>query len=114
MRYFCSELTIQQFEALLRGKHAENDKALDAAATECRRMKRPKQALARLPHPAASSASISAPDTERSRSPPPDRPRPIDMPPGPPVPAHDRSLGKHNGTRSSSTSPIMGEPTRQS
>ena len=104
MRYFCSELTIQQFEALLRGKQAENDKALDAAATECRRMKRPKQALARLPHPAASSASISAPlapaplgntpppspripDTERSRTPPPDRPRPIGMPPGPPVPA---------------------------
>ena len=96
MRYFCSELTIQQFEALLRGKQAENDKALDAAATECRRMKRPKQALARLPHPAASSASISAPlapaplgntpppspripDTERSRTPPPDRPRPIGM-----------------------------------
>ena len=33
MRYFCSELTIQQFEALLRGKQAENDKELDAAAT---------------------------------------------------------------------------------
>eukprot|EP00434_Breviolum_minutum_P044361 symbB.v1.2.039612.t1/scaffold6681.1/size16222/1 len=100
MRYFCSELTIQQFEDLLRGKQAENDKALDVAATECR-MKRPKQTLARLPHPAASSTSTSAPlapaplgntppripDTERSRTPPPDRPRPIGMPPGPPVPA---------------------------
>ena len=104
MRYFCGELTIQQFEVLLRGKQAENDKALDAATTECRRMKRPKQALACLSHSAASSASISAPlapaplgntpppspripDTERSRTPPPDRPRRIGMPPGLPVPA---------------------------
>ena len=91
----------------LRGKQAENDKELkelDAAATECRKMKCPKQALARLPHPAASSTSTSAPlapaplgntpppsprvpDTARSRTPPPDRPRPIGMPPGPPVPA---------------------------
>ena len=118
MRYFCSELTIQQFEALLRGKQAENDKELDAAATECRKMKRPKQALARLPHPAASSTSTSAPlapaplgntpppspripDTERSRTPPPDRPRPIGMPPGPPVPAPPRSRARTTSPSSS-------------
>ena len=101
MRYFCSELTIQQFEALLIAKQAENDKELDVAATACRRMKRAKQTLARLPHPAASSTINSAPlapaplgntpppspripDTGRSRTPPPDRPRPIGMHPGPP------------------------------
>ena len=66
-------------------------------------MKRPKQVLARLPHSAASSASISAPLAPaplgntpppspaytrcRSRTPPPDRPRPIGMPSGLPVPA---------------------------
>ena len=61
MRYFCSELTIQQFEALLIAKQAENDKELDVAATACRRMKRAKQTLARLPHPAASSTINSAP-----------------------------------------------------
>ena len=99
-RYFCSELTIHQFEALLNARQAEDDKELDAAATECRRMKRPKQTLARLPHPAASSTITSAPlapaplgttpppspripDTGRSRTPPPDRPRPIGMHPGP-------------------------------
>ena len=101
MRYFCSELTIQQFEALLIAKQAENDKELDVAATACRRMKRAKQTLARLPHPATSSTINSAPlapaplgntpppspripDTGRSRTPPPDRPRPIGMHPGPP------------------------------
>ena len=46
MRYFCSELTIQQFEALLIAKQAENDKELDVAATACRKMKRAKQTLA--------------------------------------------------------------------
>ena len=50
-RYFCSELTIQQFEALLIAKEADNDKELDVAATACRKMKRAKQTLARLPHP---------------------------------------------------------------
>ena len=60
-RYFCSELTIHQFEALLIAKQAEDDKELDVAATACRRMKRAKQTLARLPHPAASSTITSAP-----------------------------------------------------
>ena len=63
-------------------------------------MKRAKQTLARLPHPAASSTTTSAPlapaplgntpppspripDTGRSRTPPPERPRPIGMHPGP-------------------------------
>ena len=50
-RYFCSELTIQQFEALLIAKEADNDKELDVAASACRKMKRAKQILARLPHP---------------------------------------------------------------
>ena len=59
-RYFCSELTIQQFEALLI-KEADNDKELDVAATACRKMKRAKQTLARLPHPDASSTITSAP-----------------------------------------------------
>ena len=44
-RYFCSELTIHQFEALLNARQAEDDKELDVAATECRRMKRAKQTL---------------------------------------------------------------------
>ena len=89
-RYFCSELTIHQFTALLHARHAEDEKELDAAATECRKMKRPKhQPFARLPHPEASSTITSAPlapaplgtrntpppspripDTGRSRSPP--------------------------------------------
>ena len=60
-RYFCSELTIHQFEALLNVRQAEDEKKIDAAATECRRMKRAKQTLARLPHPAASSSITSAP-----------------------------------------------------
>ena len=61
-RYFCSELTIHQFTALLNARNAEDDKELDAAATECRKMKRPKhQPFARLPHPGASSTSTSAP-----------------------------------------------------
>ena len=61
-RYFCSELTIHQFTALLHARHAEDDKELDAAATECRKMKRPKhQPFARLPHPEASSTITSAP-----------------------------------------------------
>ena len=101
-RYFCGELTIHQFESLLNARQAEDDKELDAAATECRRMKRAKQTLARLPHPAASSITTSAPlvpaplghtpppsprmpDTGRSRTPPPERPRPIGMHPGPPL-----------------------------
>ena len=99
-RYFCSELTIHQFAALLNARKAEDDKELDAAASECRKMKRPKQTLARLAHPDASSTLTSAPlapaplgttpppsprmpDTGRSRTPPPDRPRPIGMHPGP-------------------------------
>ena len=86
-RYFCSELTIHQFTALLNARKAEDDKELDAAATECRKMKRPKQTFAR---PEASSTITSAPlapaplgttpppsprmpDTGRSRTPPPDR-----------------------------------------
>ena len=60
-RYFCSELTIQQFEVLLIAKEADNDKELDVAATACRKMKRAKQTLARLPHPDASSTITSAP-----------------------------------------------------
>eukprot|EP00434_Breviolum_minutum_P037976 symbB.v1.2.033674.t1/scaffold4216.1/size42974/5 len=99
-----SELTIHQFEALLIAKQAEDDKELDVAATACRRMKRAKQTLARLPHPAASSTITSAPlapaplgntpppspripDSGRSRIPPPERPRPIGMHPGPPLTA---------------------------
>ena len=39
-RYSCSELTIQQFEAFLIVKEADNDKELDVAATACRKMKR--------------------------------------------------------------------------
>ena len=61
-RYFCSELTIHQFTALLNARNAEDDKELDTAATECRQMKRPKhQPFARLQHPEASSTSTSAP-----------------------------------------------------
>ena len=73
MRYFCSELTIQQFETLLIGKQAENDKELDVAATACRRMKRPKQTFACLPHSAASSTITSAPlaPTPLGNTPPP-------------------------------------------
>ena len=74
---------------------------LDAAATECRKMKRPKhEPFARLSHPEASSMITSAPlapaplgttpppspripDIGRSRSPPLGRPRPIGMRPGP-------------------------------
>eukprot|EP00434_Breviolum_minutum_P014146 symbB.v1.2.012473.t2/scaffold861.1/size176854/3 len=86
-RYFCSELTIHQFTALLTARAAEDDKELDAAATECRQMKRPKhQPFARLSHPEASGTTTSAPlapappspripDTGRSRSPAPGRPR---------------------------------------
>ena len=109
-RYFCSELTIQQFEALLIAKEADNDKELDVAATACRKMKRAKQTLARLPHPDASSTITSAPlapaplgttpppspripDTGRSRTPPPDRPRPIGMHPGPPSTEPSSSSG---------------------
>jgi len=44
-RYFCSELTIQQFEALLIAQEADNDKELDVAATACRKMKRAKTNL---------------------------------------------------------------------
>ena len=58
---FCGELTIHQFESLLNARQAEDDKELDAAATECCRMKRVKPTLARLPHPAASSTTTSAP-----------------------------------------------------
>ena len=100
-RYFCSELTITQFAELLIARQAEDEKILDTAATACRKMKRAKQTLARLPHPTASSTNTGAPlatapmsntpppspripDTGRSRTPPPDRPRPIGMPPGPP------------------------------
>ena len=100
---FCSELTIHQFTALFHARHAEDEKELDAAATECRKMKRPKhQPFARLPHPEASSTITSAPlapaplgntlppsprmsDTGRSRSPPPGRLRPIGMNPGQPL-----------------------------
>ena len=109
-RYFCSELTIHQFEALINAKQAEDDKELDAAATACRKMKRAKQTLARLPHPAVSSTITSAPlapapqgttpppspripDTGRSRTPPPDRPRPIGMHPGPPPTEPSSSTG---------------------
>ena len=111
-RYFCSELTIQQFEALIIAKEADNDKELDVAATACRKMKRAKQTLARLPHPDASSTITSAslasaplgttpppspriPDTGRSRTPPPDRPRPIGMHPGPPTTEPSSSSGRH-------------------
>ena len=97
-RYFCSELTITQFAELLIARQAEDEKILDTAATACRKMKRAKQTLARLPHPTASSTNTGAPlapapmsntpppspripDTGRSRTPPPDRPRPIGMPP---------------------------------
>ena len=100
-RYFRSELTITQFAELLITRQAEDEKILDTAATACRKMKRAKQTLARLPHPTASSTNTGAPlatapmsntpppspripDTGRSRTPPPDRPRPIGMPPGPP------------------------------
>ena len=91
--YFCSELTIHQFEALLIAKQAEDDKELDVAATACRRLKRAKQTLARLPHPAASSTITSAPlapaplgntPPPSPRTPPPECPRPIGMHPGPP------------------------------
>ena len=61
-RYFCSELTIHQFTALLNARNAEDDRELDAAATECRQMKRPKhQPFARLQHPEASRTLTSAP-----------------------------------------------------
>ena len=100
-RYFCSELTITQFAELLIARQTEDEKIVDIAATPCRKMKRAKQILARLPHPAASSTNAGAPlatapisntpppspripDTGRSRTPPPDRLRPIGMPPGPP------------------------------
>ena len=53
-RYFCSELTITQFAELLIARQAEDEKILDTAATACRKMKRAKQTLARLPHPTAS------------------------------------------------------------
>ena len=99
-RYFCSELTITQFAELLIARQAEDEKILDTAATACRKMKRAKQTLARLPHPTASSTNTGAPlapapmsntpppspripDTGRSRTPPPHRPRPIGMPPRP-------------------------------
>ena len=89
-RYFCGELTIHQFESLLNARQAEDDKELDAAATECRRMKRAKQTLARLPHPAASSTTTSAPlvPAPLGHTPPPSPripPRPIGMHPGPPL-----------------------------
>ena len=75
-RYFCSELTIHQFTSLLNARHAEDDKELDAAATECRKMKRPKhQPFARLPHPAASSTSTSAPLAAPLGTTPPPSPR---------------------------------------
>ena len=91
--------------------HAEDDKELDAAAAECRQMKRAKhQPFARLPHPEASSTITSAPlapaplgttpppspripDTGRSRSPAPGRPRPIGMHPGPPPSEPSSSTG---------------------
>ena len=96
-RYFCSELTITQFAELLIARQAEDEKILDTAATACRKMKRAKQILARLPHSTASSTNTGAPlapapmsntpppspripDTGRSRTPPPDRLRPIGMP----------------------------------
>ena len=54
--------TIHQFTALLHARHAEDDKELDAAATECRKMKRPKhQPFARLPHPEASGTITIVP-----------------------------------------------------
>ena len=88
-RYFCSELTITQFAELLSARQAEDEKILDTAATTCRKMKRAKQTLARLPHSTASSTNTVAPlapasmsntpppspripDTGRSRTPPPD------------------------------------------
>ena len=110
-RYFCSELTIHQFTALLNARNAEDDRELDAAATECRQMKRLKhQPFARLQHPEASSTITSAPlapaplgttpppsprilDTGRSRSPAPGRPRPIGMHPGPPLSEPSSSAG---------------------
>ena len=108
--YFCSELTIHQFAALLNARKAEDDKELDAAASEYGKMKRPKQTLARLAHPDASSTLTSAPlapaplgttpppsprmrDTGRSRTPPPDRPRPIGMHPGPSLTEPSPSTG---------------------
>ena len=110
-RYFCSELTIHQFTALLNARNAEDDRELDAAATECRQMKRPKhQPFARRQHPEVSSTITSAPlapaplgttpppspripDTGRSRSPAPGRPRPIGMHPGPPLSEPSSSAG---------------------
>ena len=65
-RYFCSELTIQQFEVLLIAKEADNDKELHVAATACRKMKRTKQTLARLRHSDASSTITSAPASSSS------------------------------------------------
>ena len=95
-----SELTIHQFTALLTAKNAEDNKELDAAAAECRQMKRNINRFARLQRPEASSTLTIAPlapaplgttpppspripDTGRSRSPAPGRPRPIGMHPGP-------------------------------
>ena len=94
-RYFCSEITIHQFTALLTARDAEDENALDVAATACRQMKRPKhEPFARLPHPEVSTAAGSAntpppspriPDTARSRSPPLGRVRPIGMNPAQPL-----------------------------
>ena len=107
--------------ALLNARNAEDDKELDAAATECRQMKRPKhQPFARLQHPEASSTITSAPlapaplgttpppsphipDTGRSRSPAPGRPRPIGVHPGPPLSEPSSSAG----APSSSTIPPL-------
>ena len=48
-RYFCSEITIHQFTALLYARKSENESSLDAA---CRNSKRSKhQPIARLAHP---------------------------------------------------------------
>ena len=137
-RYFCSELTIHQFTALLNARNAEDDKELDAAATECRKMKRPKhQPFARLPHPEASSTLTSAPlaplgtmpppspripDTGRSRSPPLGRPRPIGMHPGPPLSEPSSSAGAPSSSNlpprtvyaGFEQGPVKGKPSPQS
>ena len=86
MRYFCNELGLQQARFLLDNYSAHIPAALDAAAAEYRKAKRQKLAVARLPHPTASSfpsPAVPAPpatppttprtatDMPRSRTPPP-------------------------------------------
>lgn len=53
VRYFCNELGLQQVCELLDTYCAHISTTLDAAATEYRKAKRQKIAVARLPHPTA-------------------------------------------------------------